>query len=206
MKCSEGLEENASSSLFYFFGRENPRCIQLEEGDEMKRALFLLVVFILGIIFLFSPIFNVISFEETRTNNPQSYYINVSKENNFNIRYTHSIHLTDVLETYEITDSNQIKLLSMEYEDVAIGMPAHAEEGQTLTYNNGNYKLEFSDQTLDTFTLYIGDISQKLAIIYEGKTYDLKKTLERGSAFLFEIKRISLFDKLRGVVMVHENG
>lgn len=172
----------------------------------MKRALFLLVVFILGIIFLFSPIFNVISFEETRTNNPQSYYINVSKENNFNIRYTHSIHLTDVLETYEITDSNQIKLLSMEYEDVAIGMPAHAEEGQTLTYNKGKYKLEFSDQILDSFTLYIGDISQELAIIYEGKTYDLKKTLERGSAFLFEIKRISLFDKLRGVVMVHENG
>lgn len=172
----------------------------------MKRALLLLVVFVLGIIFLFSPIFRVISFQETRTNNPQSYYINVSKENNFKIRYTHSIHLTDVLETYEMTDSNQIKLLSMEYEDVAIGMPAHAEEGQTLSYENGKYKLEFSNQILDNFTLYIGDIDLELAVIYEGETYDLKKNLERGSAFLFEIKRISLFDKLQRRVMVHENG
>ncbi len=172
----------------------------------MKRLLFLLAIFILGIIFLFSPLFRVISFEETRTNNPEHYYINVSKENNFNIRYTHSIHLTDVLETYKITDSNQIKLLSMEYEDVAIGMPAHAEEGQTLSYENGKYKLEFSNQTLDSFTLYVGDINQELAVIYEGNTYDLKKSLERGSAFLFEINRISLFDKLKGVMMVHENG
>ena len=170
----------------------------------MKRLIFLLVVAILGIIILFSPSFTVMSFQETRTNNPQSYYINVSKEDKFNIRYTHSIHLTDVLENYEITDSNQIKLLSMEYEDVAIGMPAHAEQGQTLSYKNGKYKLEFENQTVESFTLYIGDINLELAVIYEGNTYDLKKSLERGSAFLFEIKRISIFDKLKGVVMVHE--
>ncbi|MFC7686122.1 DUF1850 domain-containing protein [Ureibacillus sp. GCM10028918] len=170
----------------------------------MKRAFFFLVIFIIGIIFLFSPFYTVLSFEETRTNNPQRFYINVSKENNFNIRYTHSIHLTDVLETYEITDSNQIRLRSMEYEDVAIGMPAHAEEGQTVSYENGKYKLQFSNETLDSFTLYVGDINQELAVIYNGQTYDLKKSLERGSAFLFEIKNISLIDKLRGVVMVNE--
>ena len=172
----------------------------------MKRLFFLLIVSILGIIFLFSPYYTVMSFEETRTNNPQNTYINVFKENNFNIRYTHSIHLTDVLETYEITDSNQIRLLSMEYEDVAIGMPAHAEEGQTLSYENGAYKLEFENQTLDSFTLYIGNINLELAVIYEGKTYDLKKSLRRGNSFLFEIKRISLFEKLKGVVMLHEKG
>jgi len=172
----------------------------------MKRVLFFLIVLILGIIFLFSPFFAVFSFEETRTNNPQSYYINVSKENNFNIRYTHSIHLTDVIEAYEITDSNQMRLISMEYEDVAIGMPAHAEEGQTLSYENGKYKLEYSNQIIDAFNLYVGDINLDLAFLYEGKTYDLKKSLGKGHSFLFEIKRISLFDKLRGAEMVHESG
>lgn len=172
----------------------------------MNRAIFLLVGAIIGIILLFSPIFRVMSFEETRTNNPHSYYIKVSKENKFNIRYTHSIHLTDVLENYEITDSNQIRLLSMEYEDVAIGMPAHAEEGQTLSYENGKYILGFDNRKLDSFVLYVGDINQELAFIYDGETYDLKKWLERGNAFLFEIKRISLFDKLKGDMMLHEKG
>lgn len=172
----------------------------------MKRAILLLAVSIFGIIFLFSPNYTVLSFKETKTNHPQSTYINVTKDNKFVIRYTHSIHLTDVLETYEITDSNQIRLLSMEYEDVAIGMPAHAEEGQTLSYKNGKYKLEFENQIIDSFTLYVGDINLELAFIYEGNTYDLKKSLGRGNAFLFEIKRISLFEKLKGVVMLHEKG
>src|SRR5690606_35836194 len=88
----------------------------------------------------FLPFFSVIAFTETKTNEPQMYYIDVGSDTLFQIRFTHSIHLTDVLETYEIID-NKIKMISMEYEDVAIGMPAYAEEGQTLIYEDGKYKL-----------------------------------------------------------------
>lgn len=171
----------------------------------MRRIALPIATLILGIIFLFLPIFTVFSFTETRTNNPQMYYIDVSKEKNFQIRYTHSIHLTDVLENYEVTKTKKLRLISMEYEDVAIGMPAHAEEGQTLTYDNGKYKLEFSNQTLDNFTLYVGDIDRDLYFNYDGKSYNFKKSLHRGSSYLFEIKTISLYAKLKGVVMEHED-
>jgi hypothetical protein len=170
----------------------------------LKRKALAIIALILGIIFLYLPTFTVFSFTETRTNNPQMYYIDVSKEKFFQIRYTHSIHLTDVSETYEITNAKKLRLISMEYEDVAIGMPAHAEEGQTLTYENGKYKLEFSKQTLDNFTLYVGDIDRDLFFNYDGKSYNIKKSLHRGSSYLFEIKTISLYDKLKGVVMEHE--
>lgn len=170
----------------------------------MKRAHLFLIVLVIGIIFFFSPLYPVFSFEETRTNNPELYYINVSEEHKFNIRFTHSIHLTDVIESYEITKNNQIKLLSMEYEDVAVGMPAHAEEGQTLSYENGKYKLAYDNQILDNFTIYIGDIDMDLNFFYDGHMYNMKKLLHRGSSYLFEVKRISLFDKLRGAVMVYE--
>ncbi len=172
----------------------------------MKRLALLFVALILGIIiFLFLPIFTVFSFTETRTNNPQMYYIDVSEEKFFQVRYTHSIHLTDVLETYEITNTEKLRLISMEYEDVAIGMPAHAEEGQTLTYENGKYKLEFSNQRLDNFTLYVGDIDMDLYFNYDGNIYNIKKSLHRGSSYLFEVKTISLYAKLKGVVMEHED-
>ncbi|MEK9196813.1 DUF1850 domain-containing protein [Lysinibacillus halotolerans] len=170
----------------------------------MKRAHLFLIVLVIGIIFFFSPLYPVFSFEETRTNNPEVYYINVSKEQKFNIRFTHSIHLTDVLESYEITENNQIKLHSMEYEDVAVGMPAHAEEDQTLSYENGKYKLAYKNKILDNFTIYIGDIDMDLNFVYDGQTYNMKKSLHRGSSYLFEVKTISLFDKLRGAVMVYE--
>jgi len=172
----------------------------------MKRlALLIIIIVVMGIVFFVSPMFTVISFTETRTNNPQMYYINVFKDKNFEIRYTHSIHLTDVLETYTITKSRRLKLVSMEYEDVAVGMPAHAEEGQTLTYENGKYKLEYENTTMDQFTLYIGNIDLDLYVNYGDKNYNLKKSLKRGNSYVFEVKKVSLYDKLKGVVMKNED-
>ncbi|KGR90204.1 RocC [Ureibacillus massiliensis 4400831 = CIP 108448 = CCUG 49529] len=168
----------------------------------MKRLTLLIsTIIVLIIVVMFIPIFKVFSFTETRTNNPHMYYINVSKDNLFQIRFTHSIHLTDVLETYEITDSNRLKLVSMEYEDVNVGMPAHAEEDQTLTFEDGKYKLSYKDKTIDNFTLLIGNVDYDLFFQYKGEEYDLKKSLIRGSSYLFEVKNISLYDKLRGVMI-----
>nr|WP_106782385.1 DUF1850 domain-containing protein [Lysinibacillus timonensis] len=171
----------------------------------MKRLTLLVsVIFVLIIVFLFSPIFKVFSFTETRTNNPHTYYINVSNNNEFQIRFTHSIHLTDVLESYEITELNELKLVSMEYEDVAVGMPANAEEDQIITYENGIYKLSYKNKRLDNFTLYIGDVDYDLYFNYDGEEYDLKQTLNRGNSYLFEVRMISLYDKLKGVLITNE--
>ena len=172
----------------------------------MKRiALLLGVLFIVGFIMLFVPFYKVFSFTETRMNNPKMYYINVSKDESFQILYTHSIHLTDVIETYEATESSKLKLVSMQYEDVAVGMPAHAEEGQTLIYEDGTYKLTYSDTILEEFTLYIGDIDLDLQLRYDGEVYNLKENLKRGHSYLFRVQIISLYDKLRGVLMTHED-
>ena len=164
-----------------------------------------LILTLLCIIFFFSPLYPVFSFKETRINNPQTFYINVTKEKKFEIQYTHSIHLSDVNEMYEITNTNEMQLLSMGYEDVAIGMPASAEEGQTITYENGKYKLEFLDRKINSFVLLIGDIDTKLEFLYCGNRFDLKDSLERGKSYEFEVSRISLFDKLKGVSIAYED-
>ncbi|KGR79325.1 DUF1850 domain-containing protein [Ureibacillus manganicus] len=173
----------------------------------MKRvSLLISTILVIGIviIFLFIPIFKVFSFTETRTNNPQLYYINVSNETSFQFRFTHSIHRTDVLENYKITNSNKLKLVSMEYEDVSIGMPAYAEEGQSITYENGKYKLYFEEKIIDNFTLYVGDVDYDLFILYDGKEYNLKQSLKRGNSYLFEVTTVSLYDKLKGVLLGYE--
>ncbi|SOC42327.1 DUF1850 domain-containing protein [Ureibacillus acetophenoni] len=173
----------------------------------MKRvSLLISTVLVIAVItfFLFIPIFKVFSFTETRMHNPQLFYINVSKETSFQFRFTHSIHRTDVLENYEITNLNKLKLNSMEYEDVSIGMPAYAEEGQSLTYENGKYTLYFDDKIIDNFTLYVGDVDYDLYVHYDGNEYNLKQTLNRGSSYLFEVKSVSLYDKLKGVLLRDE--
>lgn len=164
----------------------------------MKKVLVFLTIAI-AIVFLFIPIFPVFSFTETRTEHPKTYYTAVEEETDFQIIFTHSIHLTDVVETYEISSTYEILPLSMSYSDVAIGMPGYAEEGQTLIYEDGIYTLYYEETALPNFTLYIGDVDYTLHFVYKGKTYDLKGNLQRGKSYLVEIKKISFYEKMKGV-------
>lgn len=150
-------------------------------------------------IILFIPFKQVFSFEETRTSNGQTVYIPFhNDELAFQFIYTHSIHLSDVVEYYEVTNDLSIKSIAMEYEDLAIGMPGYAEEGETLTIEDGKYRLTFAANIMPSFTMHISNISSKQHFLYNDVEYDLKKVLKKGSSYLFGLKKISFFQWLRG--------
>ena len=72
----------------------------------MKRFAIIIIVIIDNFRSSFFPslFFCYFHSRKRKRMNPQMYYINVAKDTLFQIRFTHSIHLTDVLETYEIID------------------------------------------------------------------------------------------------------
>ena len=164
----------------------------------MKKVLGLLTI-ASAIVFLFIPMFPVFSFTEARAEHPTMYYVALDDERRFQIVFTHSIHLSDVIETYEVMDTYDIRLHSMVYSDVAIGMPSYAEEGQTLIYEDGTYTLYDDEAILPNFTLYIGDVDYTLNFLYQEETYNLKENLRRGKSYLFEVKKVSIYDKMKGV-------
>ena len=55
------------------------------------------------------------------------------------MKYIHSIHLSDVVESYTVTKGNEIKQIELMYEDFAIGMPENAAAGETFEHRNGKY-------------------------------------------------------------------
>ncbi|ALC85959.1 hypothetical protein AM499_09060 [Bacillus sp. FJAT-22090] len=164
----------------------------------MKRIIATFLIIIL-ISLLFIPMWTVFVFTETRNENSVLHYIPISEEKDFQIIFTHSIHLTDVIESYRVEDTNKIRLMSMKYSDVAIGMPSYPEEGQKLNYQDGIYTLQYDDAVLQNFTLYIGDVDYPLSFKYKNKIFDLKTNLVRGKSYLFEVKKISLVEKMKGV-------
>ena len=164
----------------------------------MKKVLVSLAI-VIAIVFLFIPIFPVFSFTETRVENPEMYYTGLHKETSFQFVFTHSIHLTDVKEAYEVLPTYRIRPVSMSYSDVAIGMPGYAEEGQTLIYEDGVYTLYYEEASLLDFAIYIGDVAYDLEFLYGKQSYNLKKNLQRGKSYLFEIKKVSFYEKLKGV-------
>ncbi len=171
--------------------------------DKMRQRTLMIAVlccFCLGIV-LFLPLQKVFVFTETRTEQSKQCYIPLTTEKKFQIRYTHSIHQSDVLETYQYVEGNRLQMLEMEYEDLAIGMPGYAEENQTLTQQDGKYFLHFYDKVIDNFTIYIGDLDLELVLIYQDVEYNLKENLQRGKSYLFQIKRLSFYEQWKGVRM-----
>lgn len=56
------------------------------------------------IVMMFCPLQKVFAFTETRVESPTLHYIPVVTDDTFRIRYTHSIHKSDVLEYYKCVE------------------------------------------------------------------------------------------------------
>ncbi|WP_342471383.1 DUF1850 domain-containing protein [Metasolibacillus sp. FSL H7-0170] len=169
----------------------------------MKKWYLFIIGGILLIIF-FIPFESALIFTETKVDKVKMYYLPLYQEREFQILFTHSIHKTDVIESYEVLSNNELRLLSMQYEDVAIGMPGYAEEGQTLTYDNGVYILSYDNAKLPNFNLFVANIDASLQLIYQSNYVDLKQQLVRGKSYLFEVKKLSLYEKMKGVRLYGE--
>lgn len=166
----------------------------------MKKWLVVIVV-VVGLIGYFIPYERSITFKETRVDNPVLVYQPLQYGTDFDIVFTHSIHLTDVTESYRALPTSEIQLLSMQYTDVAIGMPSAAEQDQTLTYENGVYTLQYDDARLKDFTLHIGNVDYKLELQYGDENFALKEKLTRGKSYVLQIQKLSLYQKMKGVAL-----
>ncbi|MEK3978002.1 DUF1850 domain-containing protein [Psychrobacillus sp. FSL K6-2836] len=162
--------------------------------------VIIILICLIGPTF-FIPFQKAFVFTETRTEDVVFFYMPIREDIKFQVIYTHSIHKSNVLESYRITNANKIQLISMEYEDLAIGMPGYAEEGQTFEEKDGIYKLSYDDKVINSFTLLVANIDMDLIFRYENKNYDLKKLLERSKSYKFEVKNISLYEQWKGVKM-----
>lgn len=168
----------------------------------MRKIIVLLLAVVIGVA-IFLPFQKVISFTETHVESPRLHYVVLDGSDAFLLRYTHSIHKTDVLEYYKVTEDLSMQMLEMVYESLAIGLPGYAEEGQRLTRKDGKYHLYFEEKTtLPEFVMHIGDIDMDLALGYDNKEYQLKDNLTRGHAYLCKVQRVSLFQLWKGAKLL----
>lgn len=161
--------------------------------------LGLTVLLLAGLAVWNLPVKQAFTFKETRTEHPEIVYAPVGDETEFQIRYVHSIFLTNVFETYNLQSDGSIRFLTMQYEDVGIGLPAYAEEGESLSVTeDGIYTLTYEDKVIDSFILYVGDVDAQLAFRYQGKETDLKSVLARGHSYEFRVEKLTLYELWKG--------
>lgn len=167
--------------------------------DKRRTILWLsFLIPTLIVVILLIPYKQALVFEYKNTNRMLA-YIPFSKDKTFKIKYTHSIHLSDVIESYKVIHNNEIQLYELVYEDFAIGMPANAEAGEIFEEKNGKYYIKNMKRTLSSFYLRTGQVKANHCVIYHKKIYPLAQTIAPGTLVHIKAKEINLWQQLKGV-------
>jgi hypothetical protein len=167
---------------------------------KVKYLIGVTILFLLSLIFL--PLQTVLVMEP-RDGNGIPAYFSISKNKPFSIQYTHSIHLSEVEEIYRQTTSHNIQQTSLLYEDTAIGMPSNAEGDEVFERTeDGRYLISNMDKRFPYIDIRIGQVVANHRLVYEDQVYPLKNYFKEGSVVRVQYKKVSLFNKWKGVIVV----
>jgi hypothetical protein len=163
-----------------------------------KMMIIIPTLLIIFTVLFFIPFKHALVFKSQQNGNLLA-YLPLKKADTFQIKYTHSIHLSSVIESYRITNTNQIKQYELMYEDFAIGMPANAEEGEIFEQKDGKYFIKNMKRKFLFFDLRTGKVRANHTVIYEDREYPLSKTIAPGTLVRIQTRKLSLFQLVKGV-------
>nr|WP_255706590.1 MULTISPECIES: DUF1850 domain-containing protein [Anoxybacillus] len=125
-------------------------------------------------------------------------FLPIHESPSFQIVYTHSIHLTDVVETYNITNEEFV-LTELTYENFGIGMPADAEGDEVFEKRDGKYVITNMNRHFPAIHLRIGQVRANHRLVYEGKQIMLGEKIGQGVWVRIVPIRMSVWQQMKGV-------
>ena len=140
---------------------------------------------------------------EPRSTTGDSVLFSLPDNHSFSVRYTHSIHLSEVEEFYVTTSSNQIQQTKLLYEDTAIGMPANAEGNEIFEVTKeGKYLISNMERVFPYIDIRIGQVVANHRLVLDGREYPLADYFDKGSVVRVQLKKQSLYNQWKGVTVV----
>lgn len=167
----------------------------------MKKIWIVLLFLVIGVLFV--PVQRVLVFEYENTGKVLG-YMEIGEEMPFAVKYTHSIHLSDVIETYELNEDRQIVQQQLEYEDFAIGMPSDAQGNETFVEKDGRYIITNMNRTFDYVDLRIGQVVANHTLIYRKHQIPFSSFVKEGTWIRIDYRLISLWEMLKGVNILEQ--
>lgn len=161
---------------------------------KLISSLALTILFLSMLLFFF-PYKQVIAFTYQNQDRLLA-YLPLRKEKTFQIQYTHSIHLTEVVESYRLTN-DQIIQTELAYEDFAVGMPSNAEGAEVFEEKDGTYYIKNMNRAFPFIDLRTGQVRANHQLIYENRTYTLSKSIEPGTWVRISERKLTLWQQWR---------
>ncbi|HAQ07543.1 MAG TPA: DUF1850 domain-containing protein [Bacillus bacterium] len=165
---------------------------------KIKIFVLLLLIIFLALLLMFIPYKKALTFLQPEENDILC-YVPIAAEDTFKIWYKHSIHLSDVIESYKVTEQDTIRQYELEYQDFAIGMPSEAAEGESFEIKDGKYFLKNMNREFEHFDLRVGQVRANHTFVQGNLHYPLSKAIEPGTRVRIQIRKISFIQQMEGV-------
>ena len=157
------------------------------------------------LFFLFYPLTSALVFYEERSSTIAA-YLPLNKGDHFQITFVHSIHRTDVVETYQLLEDGEIEQQAMFFSQFGIGMPSTLYEGESIDYVDGRYEVTGMTNRFPQLNIRNGKtVSQhRLSFWRQGESPQCVRFndyFEPGAWFTVKVEKLSFFDKQKGVLI-----
>ncbi|MEI3607280.1 DUF1850 domain-containing protein [Pseudogracilibacillus sp. SE30717A] len=174
--------------------------MRVKKRPILLTLIILLILFV--IVFISIPTKSALIFYERNTDTISA-YLPIESGETFQIIFTHSIHLTDVVEKYIITKDNKIKQYEFIFEEFGIGMPSNAETDEEFVYEDGKYHIKNMNNIFSSMKIRNGKTVSEHRLVWEknGIKHQVyfNNYFEPGDWFTVKIEKISLIESWKEV-------
>ncbi|WP_284140227.1 MULTISPECIES: DUF1850 domain-containing protein [unclassified Virgibacillus] len=178
--------------------------MKLQQKHVRLTAISLLtLIIIIGALFV--PFRTALVFYKENSNSIIA-YLPLKEGGNFQIVWKHSIHLTDVVEKYQILPDHSMKQYEIIYEHFGIGMPSNAENGEEFVYEDGKYHIKNLNNIFPSFVLRNGKTvsNHRLRWGRNGQSeIQFNDYFRPGGFYKLKVDNLSLWQLMKGV-KIHE--
>ncbi|WP_078378492.1 DUF1850 domain-containing protein [Sutcliffiella halmapala] len=177
-------------------------------NDISKRRMKVLLAScstLLLFVLLFVPIQTALVFYVKNTNQIHA-FLPIDEEDHFQIIFKHSIHLTDVVEKYQVLNTHEILQYEIIYEEFGIGMPSNAEEGAEFVYEDGKYHIKHLQNIFPYINIRNGKTVSEHRLLWGTrgeKIISFNDYFTPGSWYKVKVEKLSLWQYMKGM-KIHE--
>lgn len=163
----------------------------------MKRVFgIILIVSVLAAASMYPAFWGVV-IEDGETGQRLA-FLNVRPDEEFKIKYIHSIHRTPVLETYHTNGEGTIIQTEMRFEEFGVGMPSGVTGTEIFTQKDGTYILSNMNRTFPSLDIRTGQIIANHTLLYDRHEYPFSSFSEKGSWVRIKTEKLNVWQWLNG--------
>lgn len=171
---------------------------------KVKMLIPLIIILLVIMLSLTIPVRSAVVFYEENTDEITA-FLPLKAGETFDIIFTHSIHLTDVVEKYQVTEDLNIMQYEIIFEHFGIGMPSNAEGEEVFEYKDGKFHISNLSNLFESMNIRNGRTVSEHRLLWQTEKDETQNMVwfndyfEPGAWFTVKVEKLTIMQYLKGV-------